>query len=121
MFEKRLSYNPKGQPMQATTFGSFPAAETLTAALELLGDRAVSRKVSRLLQDLNTGLGHIEGITDARYRGRLTLLWRDDCLRRADIHPAIDKFVRNVICSHAKPLLSGDGDVPSDGADTYAF
>ncbi|OWK36035.1 hypothetical protein [Fimbriiglobus ruber] len=94
--------------MQATTFGSFPAAEVLAAELESLADPAVSRKVSRLLQDLNTGLAHLAAIPDPGYRGRLALLWRDDALARAAIHPAVDKFVRNVIHSRAKTLLGGD-------------
>jgi hypothetical protein len=91
--------------MPATTFGSFPVAEALAAEVEA----AVSRKVSRLLQDLNTGLGHLATVPDPEYRGRLALLWRDDCLSRVAIHSAVDKFVRNVICTHAKPLLTGDG------------
>jgi hypothetical protein len=94
--------------MQDTTFGSFPAAEVLVAELEALDHPAVSRKVSRLLQDFNTGLGHLAAIPDPAYRRRLALLWRDDFLGRVAIHPTIDKFVRNVICTHAKPLLAGE-------------
>lgn len=93
--------------MHATTFGSFPAAEVLAAELDALGDPAVGRKVSRLLQDLNTGLGHIAGVADPDYRARLALLWRDDCLGRAAVHPRVDKFVRNVINTRSKPLLGG--------------
>jgi hypothetical protein len=92
--------------MNTTTFGSFPAAEVLVTELESLGDPSVTRKVSRLLQDLNTGLSHLTALSDASYRGRLALLWRDDFLGRVTIHPAIDKFVRNVICTQAKPLLT---------------
>ncbi len=91
--------------MQATTFGAFPAAEVLVAELETLADAGISRKVSRLLQDFNTGLGHLEEIRDPVYRTRLALLWRDDFLQRV-IHPSIDKFVRNVICTQAKTILS---------------
>lgn len=94
--------------MQATTFGSFPAAAVLVAELDALADPAASRKVSRLLQDLNTGLGHLAAVPDPAYRGRLALLWRDDFLGHVAIHPAIDKFVRNVICTHAKPLLTDE-------------
>jgi hypothetical protein len=94
--------------MQATTYGAFPAAEVLAAELDGLGDPAVSRKVSRLLQDFNTGLGHLAAVADPGYRARLALLWRDDCLARTAIHPAIDKFVRNVITTHAKTVLGGD-------------
>jgi len=96
--------------MNTTTFGSFPAAEVLAAELDTLGDASVSRKVSRLLQDFNEGLSHIGAIPDPAFRGRLALLWRDDTLSRVAIHPAVDKFVRNVICTHAKPLLGGEGD-----------
>ena len=92
--------------MQSTTFGSFPAAEVLVAELEVLANPAVSRKVSRLLQDLNTGLGYLAAISDPSYRGRLALLWREDFLSRVAIHPKIDKFVRNVICTHTKQLLT---------------
>lgn len=95
--------------MQATTFGSFPAAEVLATELESLADPAVSRKVSRLLQDLSTGLGHLAAIPDPGYRARLALLWRDDCLARVAIHPAIDKFVRNVISTRAKASVGGHG------------
>jgi hypothetical protein len=76
--------------------------------LESLGDPSVTRKVSRLLQDLNTGLSHLAAIPDVVYRGRLALLWRDDFLARVAIHPAIDKFVRNVICTQAKSLLTSE-------------
>jgi len=43
--------------MQATTFGSFPAAEVLAAELEALADPAVTRKVSRLLTGFEHRLG----------------------------------------------------------------
>lgn len=94
--------------MQATTFGAFPAAEILADRLDALADPAVTRKVSRLLQDLNTGFGQLESVPDPAYRRRLGLLWRDDFLARVAIHPAIDKFVRNVICTLAKPSLGVD-------------
>src|SRR4051794_11928742 len=96
--------------MTTTTFGSFPAAGVLAAELDTLADAAVSRKVSRLLQDFNEGLSHIGAIPDPTFRGRLALLWRDDTLSRVAIHPAVDKFVRNVINTYAKPLLAGESD-----------
>jgi hypothetical protein len=92
--------------MQATTFGSFPAAEILVDKLDSLGDPLISRKVSRLLQDFSTGLSHLSEIPDPAYRSRMTLLWRDDFLARLSIDPDIDKFVSNVLCTRAKPLLS---------------
>jgi hypothetical protein len=112
-----LSDHPEVSRMQVTTFGSFLAAEVLVAELEALADPAVSRKVSRLLQDFNTGLSHLADIPDPTYRRRLALLWRDDFLNRAAIHPSIDKFVRNVLCTYAKPLLSNE-DADSDPAGT---
>jgi hypothetical protein len=94
--------------MQATTFGSFPAAQILADKLDKLGDPTVTKKVSRLLQDLNTGLSHIEKISDPLYRGRLALLWRDDFLAKLAILPDVDKFLSNVIITNTKPLLTND-------------
>jgi hypothetical protein len=91
--------------MHATTFGSYPAAEVLADRLDSLADPVLSRKVSRLLQDLNTGLAQLEDVTDPVYRARFALLWRDDFLARVAIHPDVDKYVRGVIVTQAKGLL----------------
>lgn len=99
--------------MQTTPFGAFPAAEVLAAELEALADSTVSRKVSRLLQDFNTGLGQVASVPDPAYRKRVALLWRDNFLDRVAVNPAVDKFVRNVICTHAKPLLGDDNVLPA--------
>ena len=94
--------------MNAATFGAFPAAGALVDLLDNHPDPRTAAKVSRLLQDFNAGLGHIAAVSHAGYRGRLALLWRDDFLRRVAIDPVLDKFVRNVICTHAKRLLAPD-------------
>ena len=96
--------------MHATTFGAFPAAEALAGLLEKRADPHLSRKVSRLLQDFNEGLGHLGGIEHAGFRQRLALLWRDDFLARVAIDPHLDKFVRNLLHTRAKALLGPDGE-----------
>lgn len=91
--------------MDETTYGDFPAALILRERVLRLDDPALTRKVSRALQDFNGGLYAIAEIREPTYRRRLALLWRDDALARVAIHPELDNYVRGVITTFAKDLL----------------
>jgi hypothetical protein len=91
--------------MSPATYGSFPAAEALAAELDRRDDPALTRKVSRLLQDFNEGLRQLDAVEHEGYRARLALLWRDDFLARVAIDADLDKFVRNVLHTRAKRAM----------------
>jgi len=96
--------------LSPTTFGSFPAAITLTEILNKQGDDKVTRKVCSVLNDFVNTLYVIATIEDKGTKKKLAHLWKREgvsIVENRKFPDEVQRFTLNVMSTSFKLFAKG--------------